>query len=511
MKHSDKANLDYQKNQIQYDWLFNHIIDETSQIVLANIIEYRITKEELYIQNAIIESEDNIIEFVNEVSGRNGTGVDLVLNEKNFIEKGSKEFIIDVSDVVSHIWEIPRLINFVNTEYVFCIRQVKRTTLLYAMLIKDSREKNDNNILKRVVVPNGLRDWENADLLKDCGIIPYLLHKNFGCECIMLGASKEDSFSNLKYVKGLKLQELDNSSIEAKEKYVEDNAKDIDLLVLYGAYPTYYKMVEKYKANNPSARIYLALDANVNWMDRILWREQEFSGFLDRCDIIASSGRSIRNHLLDKWRWPIIYVPNGFYNYSGYEYMPDFNKKNNVILTVARLGIPEKATDVLMLSFAKIANEIPDWRLKLVGSIDPRFDTFIEEFWDNYPELEDRIIFTGPILDRDKLYQEYLDAKIFALPSRSEGMPNVIGEALMAGDVTAVTKWGEYKDATNYGECGLASEIDDVEGFASILLELCHRKDLNEMSLKAREYADSNLDMNVYVTKIYEMLTREEE
>ena len=51
-------------------------------------------------------------------------------------------------------------------------------------------------------------------------------------------------------------------------------------------------------------------------------------------------------------------------------------------------------------------------------------------------ELNDRVIFTGSILDKNKLIEEYESDKIFALPSMLErGSPNVISEALTAGCV----------------------------------------------------------------------------
>ena len=32
------------------------------------------------------------------------------------------------------------------------------------------------------------RGWSNVELVKDCGLIPYLLYKNHGCDVTMVGA-----------------------------------------------------------------------------------------------------------------------------------------------------------------------------------------------------------------------------------------------------------------------------------------------------------------------------------
>ena len=33
------------------------------------------------------------------------------------------------------------------------------------------------------------RPWSNVELVKDCGLIPYLLYKNHGCDASMVGAN----------------------------------------------------------------------------------------------------------------------------------------------------------------------------------------------------------------------------------------------------------------------------------------------------------------------------------
>ena len=61
---------------------------------------------------------------------------------------------------------------------------------------------------KRVVALASERCWKNAQLLKDCGVIPYLLYKNHHCDVSMVGAHSGEEYSNLKYVEGLKLEFL---------------------------------------------------------------------------------------------------------------------------------------------------------------------------------------------------------------------------------------------------------------------------------------------------------------
>ena len=112
----------------------------------------------------------------------------------------------------------------------------------------------------------------------------------------------------------------------------------------------------------------------------------------------------------------------------------------------------------------------------------------------------------GEIRDREELFREYLNAKIFALPSVAEGAPNVIAEALNAGCVTAVTKYDAYEDATNGGKCGMAAEINDISGFARILSELCGSENLAQMAENAYRYGKDYFNMEKIVARLNEML-----
>ena len=289
--------------------------------------------------------------------------------------------------------------------------------------------------------------------------------------------------------------------------FIIAEAKQIDGLVLYGPYPLYFPIAPVYKQLNPKGKIYLALDANTGWMDRIQWAEPAFRNMMDSCDVIAASGRVLQRHLNEKWPWKIEHLPNGFFNYTGMDCDASFQRKKDVILSVARHGTAQKRTDVLLTAFARIANLIPGWELHLAGSVDPQFEDSLSEYWELFPHLRTRIRFLGNIADRNELYREYLSAKIFALPSDWEGgTPNVVAEALTAGDVMAVAKFDEYAEAIGDGRCGLAAEKGDYEQYADVLLKLCRSGGLRTMSENARAWAKENFDMERIVARLYCMM-----
>ena len=80
-------------------------------------------------------------------------------------------------------------------------------------------------------------------------------------------------------------------------------------------------------------------------------------------------------------------------------------EKENIILTVGRLGTEAKNTELLLETLKEI--DLKDWKVYLVGSIDKRFVNYKENFFKENPSLIDKIIFTGEIKDRKELYKYY--------------------------------------------------------------------------------------------------------
>lgn len=463
----------------------------------------------------IISLDEDIREKVSFIKmDIEGAEIPALLGAKRRIRKDHPKLAICTYHIVSDMWEIPRLIDEIHPGYRFYIRHYHLTnnweTVIYAIPPK-KKERTPKKGEKRIVALSVDEGWTNVQLVKECGTIPYLLYKNHSCVARMAGGRRNGGYPNQRYIEGVQMEFLQDGGERAKIEYLRNNSQDIDCLLLRGPYPAYYLLADIYKAYNPIGKICLSLDANSGWMDRLQWTDPRFVRFMDQCDIICTSGRTMQTHLNEKWPWAIEYIPNGFYDHSDHKLSYRSDKKENIILTVGRLGTQQKATNVLLEAFAQIAEKIPDWRLHLAGSVARGFEGYLTQFWTEHPELKERIRFLGNIGDRETLYDEYERAKIFALPSVLEGgTPNVIAEALYAGDAIAITKIDEYRDATDQGRCGLAADIGDISGFADILLRLCQDEDLEAMCHRSHAYAKENFDMERIVARLYYMMFGEE-
>ncbi|MBK9585572.1 MAG: glycosyltransferase [Alphaproteobacteria bacterium] len=101
-------------------------------------------------------------------------------------------------------------------------------------------------------------------------------------------------------------------------------------------------------------------------------------------------------------------------------------KKRKILLSVGRLEY-QKNYSVLIQAFALLAPKHPDWILRIVGEGVERKDleNLIAEL-----DLSGRVELPGTT---DKVSSEYAQARLLALPSRWEGFPNVIAEAMAHG------------------------------------------------------------------------------
>src|SRR5690606_23275351 len=100
-------------------------------------------------------------------------------------------------------------------------------------------------------------------------------------------------------------------------------------------------------------------------------------------------------------------------------------ERQQVILAVGRLGDHLKGFDLLIESFALVKNK--QWELHIAGGDE---DGAALKEQAKRLGVFDRIRFLGKVQDIDKAYAK---AGIYVIPSRSEGFPNALAEAMANG------------------------------------------------------------------------------
>jgi glycosyltransferase involved in cell wall biosynthesis len=187
-----------------------------------------------------------------------------------------------------------------------------------------------------------------------------------------------------------------------------------------------------------------------------------------------------------------VFIPNGYCWENNTPIVP-FKERNNTIVTVARNGTEQKHTDMLMNGFAQISHEYPEWELLLAGTVEESFQPFINDYFNKYPELRERVRFIGPIIDRDELQEFYNNSKMFCLTSLWEGYGLVTIEALSMGCFVLESNIEANKATTNDGKYGALFENGDINDFVEKLrYYLKHQDEMEQISKDACNYTQKH-------------------
>jgi len=167
---------------------------------------------------------------------------------------------------------------------------------------------------------------------------------------------------------------------------------------------------------------------------------------------------------------------------------------------------PQKGQDVLLRAVAELRREFP-LQLVVCGRPDaatPQLLALCREL-----RLDDCVTFTGLRPDARELAAQ---ADVFVLPSRWEGMPNVLLEAQADGVACVATAVDGSREVIADGDSGLLVPPDDVPALAAAIGGLL-RDDARRAALgaaaRARAARDFSLDVMAEKTvALYQQLVR---
>ena len=371
---------------------------------------------------------------------------------------------------------------------------------------------------------------QNVHLVKDIGMIPWLLRKNHGIDSELVCWPNGDYPYLETEVKGMKLSFIKKSPfgrIYDGCHYLKYEAPSIDVLNLYHLNLASFFYERVYLKYNPMGRIYLKLDMNNKGFSDCLKQTPKAwikRATIKKAEIVSVENKQMYEALNNHFPGRLLYLPNGYHESSKeseevsetaaadstpYRIPPHIkNKKHDIILTVGNLGTYEKATDVLLAAFAKSA-EKHNCSLRLIGPVEPEFEDKINEFYEKYPDLKERVTFTGRITDRKELAGQYKKARFFVLPSRSESFGFVLLEAGLEGCyLIASDGCSAARDITDNEKYGRIVKADDENALAEAFAELCGPDTLSEFrGEELAEYIRKNYNWDTIIQKLYERLT----
>jgi len=350
---------------------------------------------------------------------------------------------------------------------------------------------------------------QNVHLIKDVGQIANAVAEKGVFKSTLVCYQNNDSYENLK----TEANQLDIKFLTPEGKflfmekavlnYLKLNANSIDVLHLFHLTKEtiYYGL--HYLKYNKKGKIYLKMDVyndtlqqeitySKKWIFQLFHKQKERK-FLNKLKVISAENPISLNLL--KEQFPIvkdkaILVTNGInINYVSniFPQLKSFHEKENIILSVGRIGAVEK--NYKMLIDAIGACKLTNWKLILVGPIENNFDLLISEKIKNNPHLENKIELIGNVENRDELYEYYNRSKIFCLTSPFESFGIAFTEAMYFGNYIVGTEGMSSIDyITDNEQLGRKVAVNDIKMLTQTLNELMGNNDkLANNYLKAHE------------------------
>ncbi|WP_229032117.1 glycosyltransferase family 4 protein [Bacteroides nordii] len=320
-------------------------------------------------------------------------------------------------------------------------------------------------------------NFEEEHFGKDVFLLPYYLGKQYKCDVTivyLLTATNRDFPAK---VRGVNLCPLKGGrecwgiwSELVLLRYLLIHVKDIDVLMRFHYTFSTFLMTYLYKLFNRNGKVYVKADLDVADIAELkqgtgmksLIRTLFYPKGVESLDVFSCETLATYKTLLDstnkvfRLESKLVLLPNGFdeefYVHLGLKERT-FVEKENIMITVGRLGTRQKNTELLLKALESVV--LKDWKIYLIGPIEESFKSVISDFYLACPDKRKSVIFLGAIYDKQKLWEYYNKAKCFVFTSRYESYGLVLNEAKRFRNYIISTNVGAFQDLFDNGKYGI--------------------------------------------------------
>ena len=175
-------------------------------------------------------------------------------------------------------------------------------------------------------------------------------------------------------------------------------------------------------------------------------------------------------------------------------------KDSDIVVTSVGHAVTVKGWDIAITAFARVCKKIPNIKLLLVGAkTSPKYH---HKLCAQITEsgLGHNVMFTGSRRDIPEILKA---SDVFLLPSRSEGTPAALIEAMASGLPCVATATGGIPEVIEHGKNGFVFERENADDLAEKML--CILSD-PELQVKFSKMAQQNLQkfsIDTYVNNVF--------
>ena len=361
---------------------------------------------------------------------------------------------------------------------------------------------------------------------KDCGMFLYTLAKyfNWNSNYVYYKTRESDTVWNQEfssYVNTVCIGETSDykKQIELAKLYLREHIHEFDVIMFFNYGSTVWNLAKYCKQLKPDIVVYSKLDMGIGGFEHFcgnkpfMWLRNYAEKLKSQyVDIFTVETKSYFDALskTSVFRNRLGYLPNGVSTLDINVNEIDCISKENIVITVGRLGEYVKNNELLLDAIKLLPDDIvKKWKFMFIGPSTEAFIQTVKNFKERYPEKADSIIMTGNITDRTQLYTYCRRAKIICMTSRTESTCLATLEGMYFGAYPIITNYSDFtKDTTNNNLCGCIVDNNDIQGLSNALLENMQNSILEYKCIESQKYARDMFEYKVLASRLDDYLVK---